>query len=235
MRHWFFPCASGDFRLTRVSDTTSLLTVEDPTDSDKERLRPFLAAIKEKKLIDDLVGVQPKGKTEIEIPESMNVLGPLMAAGLHGDTDVWTALRFNDGKMLLNDGFEMTTTAPTVAAAATIETPRKGCPAPAPAQRRASQVLQAFCTSKQWRQYQAEGRLTARGNVTGRTYHVYHRDEANRRGLRYALVSVADQTSICTWDDRVPAEEETLGLKLAIEHRERWLLGLPRGPVRARV
>ena len=38
-------------------------------------------------------------------------------------------------------------------------------------------------------------------------------------------MEVSTGHAICAWDDTVPAEEEALGLKLAIEHREGWLLG----------
>lgn len=232
MRHWFFPRLSGDFRLERQEGDTSLLTVEDPTAQDKVHLKPFLDEIKRRGLVDELVGLQPKGVTRIEIPAPIAVLGPLLGHTLHGDDDAWTVIRHASNKMTLNDGFDMLPIEKSEepVAAATVQPPMQGCPAPAPANRRASQVLRTFCTQSQWDEFQRHGRLTARGNATGRKYHVYHRDEASRLRLSHSLVQVSDQQAICTWDDRVPAEEEILGIKLAVEHREAWLLGMGTAP-----
>ena len=37
-------------------------------------------------------------------------------------------------------------------------------------------------------------------------------------------LALASGGEVCAWDNRVPPEEEALGLKMAIEHREKWLL-----------
>lgn len=108
-------------------------------------------------------------------------------------------------------------------AAATVQQPNRGCPAPLPANRRASEVLRAFSTPEQLAELAAYGRMRCIGNVSGRAYHVYHRDEAARRGLRHSLIECETQRDLCVWDIRVPAEEEMLALKLAVEKREAWL------------
>jgi len=114
-------------------------------------------------------------------------------------------------------------------AAATFRPPRQGCPAPTACERRASEVLRAFCTERQWRQWQRQGRMRVTGNATGKRYDVYHRNEASRQRLSHGLVEVRTGRAICVWDDSVPPEEEALAMKLAIEHREAWMLQLPRG------
>lgn len=49
-------------------------------------------------------------------------------------------------------------------------------------------------------------------------------DPENPHGPARALCGLDNE--VCAWDDTVPAEEEVLKLKLAVEKRERWLLGL---------
>lgn len=114
--------------------------------------------------------------------------------------------------------------APAVAAA-TVREPQRGCPAPTAAERRASQVLRTFSTDAQWRQWERTGTMRLVGNATGRAYVLHHRGVAASLGLRHVLVRASNQREVCVWDDRVPPEEEALGIKLAVEHREHWLLG----------
>lgn len=117
-------------------------------------------------------------------------------------------------------------------AAVTVRQPQRGCPAPEAATRRASQVLRAFSTVEQWTTWEAQGWMSLIGNRTGQQYHLFHRDEAHRRRMGHVLVEARSGAEVCCWDDRVPPEEEALGVKLAVEHREGWMLRLPRGVVR---
>lgn len=114
-------------------------------------------------------------------------------------------------------------------AAAAVRRPKQGCPAPTAAARRASEVLSVFSTTEQYAQFQAEGCMLLTGSRTGRSYWLFHRDEAARRRLTHSLLD-SSGAAICVWDERVPAEEEALAIKLAVEHREGWLLRAPRGP-----
>ena len=117
----------------------------------------------------------------------------------------------------------------TAEAAATVRQPRRGCPAPTRCNRRASEVLRVFSTERQHDTFTRQGFMRVIGNRTGQAYFVFHRDEAAQRGLAHSLVEARTGNEVCVWDDRVPAEEEALALKLAIEHREGWLMRLPRG------
>lgn len=114
-------------------------------------------------------------------------------------------------------------------AAVTVREPYRGCPAPTAAVRRASEVLRVFSTGRQMDQWDREGRMGLLGSRTGRAYTLYHRDEAAQRGLTHVLIENRTGDAICCWDHRVPAEEEALGIKLAVEHREGFLRRLPRG------
>jgi len=238
MKFWFFPVWSGDFRL-EITDNKSecLLTVEDPTKKDRVVLNPFFSHARKEGWVEEDAGIQAKGKTEILVKAPLSVLGPLVAGIIHDGSETWTALRHVDGVISLHDKpLEVSKQLPAVSAVAavTAKKPKKGCPAPTAAKRRASEVLQTFSTSSQWSQFRREGRMTAIGSHTGKAYHVYHRDQASREGLLHSLVEREGDVSICCWDDTVPPEEEMLSIKFAVEHRERWLRDLGTGPARLR-
>lgn len=228
MRHlplWFFPAWCGDFRLERESDDRCLLTVIEPTEADRAKLLPFLAKAAERGWVAaDGPGVADTGESIIPIAASMQDAGPLLATAAHGTAETWTAVRHTGG-VLLVDGMAAAPVKEPVAAA-TVATPKQGCPAPAHAERRASEVLRTFSTTRQWSQWNAEGRMRLLGNVTGMAYHLYHRDEAAARGLPRLLIEARSGHKVCVWDDRVPPAEEALAIKFAVEHREGWLRSL---------
>lgn len=247
MTRWYVPCRSGDFRLEQDSDeaTESRLTVEDPTELDLARLRAFLVEARKQGWVDTLDGVMRRGRTEIRVMAPVHIAGPHLSGVVYTPgTALWRVLRSVDGVISVQDTdahrlIEEARKAEEVkeaAAVATVQTPRRGCPAPVAARRRASEVLAAFSTPEQIEELQRHGRMRAIGNATGKAYHVYHRDEAARRGLAHCLVDCETREDICVWDNRVPAEEELLSLKLAVEHREGWLLGQgrPRPRLRSR-
>lgn len=113
-------------------------------------------------------------------------------------------------------------------AAAAVRPPQRGCPAPTHCNRRASEVLSVFSTTAQMQTWNAEGRMRLVGSRTGRSYTLYHRDEAARLNLTHGLIENRTGDAVCCWDESIPAEEEALAIKLAVEHREGWLRRLPR-------
>lgn len=126
---------------------------------------------------------------------------------------------------------------PEPVAAATFQPPARGCPPATACERRSSEVLRTFCTAAQWASWQHTGRMKVIGNYTGIRYDLYHRDEAAARGFRHTLIApLPDDVSyarrwgsippreVCVWRTNVPPEEEALAIKMAVEHREHWLL-----------
>lgn len=223
---WFFPVWSGDFRLERQGEDECLLTVEDPTDADRTRLYPFLAAARQKGWMpDEDVAIATTGETKLAVRAPLSVAGPVLAGVAHGKAETWTAVRFAKGTMLF-DGAPAP--APDAEAAVTVTPPKKGCPAPTAAERRSSQVLTAFSTERQMGMWSEHGWMPVIGNASGRAYRLYHRDEAAKRGIPRLLVRASDGEPVCVWDDRVPPAEEALSIKFAVEHREAWLLNLSR-------
>lgn len=222
---WFVPSWSGDFRL-EATDDTCVLTVEDPSDEDRLKLIPFLVAARKKGWTEaDGSAIAHKGESVIQIAATLREAGPVLAGSTHGDAATWTAVRHVGGTILI-DGAKAVPDDAT--AAATVAPPRKGCPAPTPAERRASQVLRVFSTERQMGTWANEGWMRLVGSHTGEAYRLYHRDEAAKRGLPRLLIRAATGEPVCVWDDRVPPAEEALAIKLAVEHREPWLLGIAR-------
>lgn len=182
-----------------------------------------------------LTGVHPTGETILPVRAGIVDAGPLLAAATFGDARTWTAVRCEGGKVIVDDGSAVPAETPApVEAAATVRAPKRGCPEPTACERRASQVLRTFSTTRQWAQWEREARMLVIGNVTGRRYLVHHRDEAHHRRLSRSVLDVETGGVVCAWDDQVPAEEEALALKLALEHRETWLLQRPAELVRRR-
>jgi hypothetical protein len=309
IQHFFVPVKSGDFRLRRTSDKACRLTVEDPTSSELITLSKLVTAAKANGWTDKDVIIAPRGVTAVELNVSIALAGPIVSGTVHGDASVWTAVRHENGQVIVvsepklvgveaaeaeiddaldaadvvveqfadepadvptdlsaactrcgakigarcmtlgaapkerrphkarkvSTGTLVPASVPAVVAAAgapiaaaAVRPPARGCPAPEAAQRRASEVLSVFSSASQYDQFQNEGVMRLRGNRTGRTYWLYHRDEAARRRLTHSLLD-SSGAAICVWDERVPAEEEALAIKLAVEHREGWLMRLPRG------
>lgn len=231
MKYLFIPCWSGDFRLEAAPQDTSLLTVEDPTPGDREVLQRFLTDARARGWLAEDEGIQLRGKTSLPIAHPMSVVAPVMAALLTTPGETWTAIRRVGGKVDVVDGNTLPpekSGEPAIEAVAVVQRPQRGCPEPEPATRRASEVLWTFCTATQQADWQSQGYLLARGNASGRLYRVWHEDAANKAGMKRCL-TLTDGTPVCAWDRRVPPEEQALSLKLAVEHREAWLLHVGNG------
>lgn len=221
MRAWYIPAWCGDFRLTARDEASCLLTVEKPTTRDRERLSPFLLQCAKEGVLRE-APVLNAGETLLVLHAPMHDLGPKLAQQT-AQGAVWTVVACVNGEIRLADGVGVPDAPEPIDVAATLKPPERGCPAPSPANRRASEVLRAFSTPAQTAAFERQGYMRVIGGSSGRAYNVYHRDEAARRGLSRCVIDVATRNPVCAWDATVPAEEEALSLKLALEHRERWL------------
>lgn len=253
MKYLFIPRWSGDFRLEDKGGH-SLLTVENPTDGDRDKLVPFLATARSRGWISPEEGVARTGRSEILIPHPMATVAPVMAAILTDPNRSWSALRYTDGTVEVIDGNTLpalrvppakgtpenpiveakgviaTVKEKVIEAVAVVTPPYRGCPEPEPRARRASTVLRTFCTADQWSSFARLGYLHAIGPVSGRLYRVWHEGAANAAKMRRCL-TLEDGTAVCAWENSVPPEEQALALKLAVEHREAWLLHVGHGQI----
>jgi len=226
VKFWFIPTKSGDFRLVRPDgddDSCSVLEAENPTEPEMKKLSVFLGKALEQSWLDEVPTISSTGKTTIELSASVDVAGPVLASVTIEEMETWTAVRSEDGSVVLVDGTEIpekTEEKPEQQAAASLAKPKRGCPAPRRCNRRASEVLRVFSTASQWSDWERTGSMKLVGSRSGKSYRLYHRDEAAKQGLDRVLVDVESRRTVCIWDDRVPAEEEALGIKLMVEHRE---------------
>lgn len=106
---WFVPTWSGDFRIERQAESqteSTLLTVEDPTPGDRERLKPFLRECATKGWCADGIYemIKATGETRVKIEAPTSQTGPLLARMTLAAVDVWTGVRFKDGQIAVVDG-----------------------------------------------------------------------------------------------------------------------------------
>lgn len=239
LRHWFIPSPSGDLRLEEVPDLDTLsandarrtwpahppggcvLDVLNPTPLE---VATVLRAIVRLTAGGHVIGAPSKlgpGQNITALSCPVEVAARILVEEHCGVETVWTAYRKTDGTVALKDS-----DAPVpdeAVAAASLKPPSRGCPPPTSAERRASEVLRVFSTRRQHDSFQAHGFMDVIGNATGKRYRLHHRDEAHQRGLSRVLIDTTTGNPVCVWDNTVPPEEEVLAIKLAVEHREKWL------------
>lgn len=223
MRKWYVPSWSGDFRLEATGEDRCALSVLDPTVREREQLAFFLEEARKRDWIDKAVGISPRGKSILEIEAGIRHAGPVMATALLSGKQTWTAFRSEKGQVTLADEIPGAEHAlvKKAEAAVTTQRPAVGCPQPEPCSRRASEVLRVFSTRSQWAEWQRSASMSVVGRESGRLFRVFHRDAASRRGMRHVVYDPVDRRELCVWNDLIPAEEEVLSIKLALEHRER--------------
>ena len=108
--------------------------------------------------------------------------------------------------------------------AASVKRATPCCPTCVPgAVPRASEVLLSFLSDEQHAQWAAHRHIDVVGHLSGHRYRIAHRgsDEAAQWGK--ICVDLTDGQILHFHDWSVPPEEEVLGAKLVLEHREPWL------------
>jgi hypothetical protein len=214
---WCIPTKCGDYRLEEVNPHQCRLTVEAPTSVEKRVIDAFLAYAR----LLEWTARKRVGKGVVLSTPIAPAAARLATLALEG-REAWTAIRSTGGNIELIESVPEELPEGTEIAA-TVRKPRRGCPAPEPAARRANEVLRAFCTRSQYDSFNRAGFMAIIGNLSGERYHLFHRDEANKRGYGHVLVN-SQGREVCVWDNGLPAEEEALSIKLAIEHRENWII-----------
>jgi hypothetical protein len=246
VRRWYVPSWCGDYRLTATVEdkgersgyrepgaeeeaTLSLLTVTDPTPVEVKRLGDFLAHARKQGWVPGLAGVAESGTSELIIRapiwEAAHALLDRKGTGRPGTL---TSVVSADGKVTSVDGVgaeaealvksddakeAVTTSRPTLCCPNCVQGPEK----------RASEVLHAFCTQAQRESWDVHGFLVCYGNLTGRAYRIAHRKSP-----------LAQQQGKPAWDiegghlmhchcANLPPPEEALAIKLTLEKREHWI------------
>jgi hypothetical protein len=222
---WCIPTWCGDYRLEEKGEEC-VLTIESPTLKEIPVINAFVKLANEKGWTESSLSLPERSEKGLDVNLKLNVGIQTAAKELVmlslGKSEAWTAVRSESGKVSLVDGVPAAVVVADTKAAVTVRTPKRGCPAPEPAARRAAEVLQLFSTQTQWASFLKKGFMPLIGNYTGQRYFLYHRDEAAKRNFGHNLLD-ENGREVCVWDASVPAEEEMLGIKLAVEHREHWM------------
>lgn len=247
MRRWYVPSTGGDFRLDATGDTC-VLTVNDPTSVELNRLGAFLNKARGSGWIDNVEGISPRGESRLAIKAPVVKAGVILAKGASGvRAGVLTAVRSTAGEIIAvyeraEDAIkaaEVATVTPKAEpkpaaatpkptpkpdAAVTVRRPTPCCPNAIPGRDvRALDVLRDFCTPVQWADFTSHGVLFCKGSHTGHTYRLAHRYHPD--AIRDTRICRDVDTGVVLHfhDWLVPAAEEVLAAMLFLTYREPWL------------
>jgi hypothetical protein len=233
MERWYIPSWCGDFRLEAVDADACRLIVSDPTPAEVAQLGRFLTTARKKKWCAPICGISPKGESVLTLDV------PVVKAGLEllsrGDAKdlkkrkaILTAVKSEAGKMFAIAGGEQLeqkiAKMEDKKEAVTSKRPTLCCPTPISGPDvRASEVLRAFSTTRQWRSWREHGFLVAHGNLTGHPYRICHRHSELARRQGKITWDLHDDHVVHCYDWSVPPAEEVLAVKLCLEHAEHWI------------
>jgi len=229
MTVWYHPSWCGDFRLIQENGDTdkSRLIVHDPTPAELEKLGKFLVKARKKGWIDDVSGISTKGESTLLIDAPVVKAGKLLM-GWKRRKDLLTAVKSYSGEItpVIGNGEEVEkeVAKKTTEKAVTTKRPTLCCPYPVKGPDiRASEVLQAFATPKQWEDWERHGYLIAYGNLTGDPYRICHRHTPLAKRQGKVAWNIKDKQVVHCYDWSVPPAEEVLAIKHTLEHCEHWI------------
>lgn len=108
--------------------------------------------------------------------------------------------------------------------AATVRRPTPSCPQCVPGSiEPATEVLLSFLNNDEHEQWKTERAIVIRGGLSQHRYLLAHRHTPRAQKIGRMCYDLDDDTVVHFHDWRVPPEEEVLGAKLILEHREPWL------------
>lgn len=232
MKTWFRPSWHGDFRLEADGEKAAKLIVHKPTTHEKVIINSFLGYARAKGWTD--VDKIESAKSEVVTTLSVNVA----EAGLElvritdgRKLNSLTGVRFSGGQLEITE-----TTSPNLAKtvedakddkgakAATTTRPTPSCPSCMPgAVQPASEVLLAFLTQEQHRDWARHRVIQVEGNLSGHRYLLAHRNSRYAREWGRICYDADDRGVLHFFDWSVPPEEEVLAALFALTSREHWL------------
>jgi hypothetical protein len=228
LNRWFIPSWCGDFRLEAAGDDKCLLTVTDPIPAEVEQLGAFLVKARKKGWVPNIAGIADKGESKLEIDATVDAAGKVLLGRKRPRKGILTVIKAERGGLVAVKGdgeeLEIAAAAADATEAATVRRPTLCCPhCTTGPDLRASQVLQSFSTTEQWRSWLNLGYLYCHGNLSGRRYLVAHRHHPIAIQNKYIVWDTTGDHVIHCWDWSVPPAEEVLSIKLVLEHAEHWI------------
>ena len=231
MRRWFIPSWCGDFRFESLDKDACKLIVTDPIPAELTQLGEFLVRARKKGWVDNFMGIAPRGTSELYIGAPVAKAGKVLLGRKAPRKGILTVIKSEGGSLTAigGDGESLlaAAAAPKATEAVTVRRPTLCCPhATTGPDIRASEVLQAFSTTEQWRSWCNLGYLYCNGNLSGRKYLVAHRHHPISIENKYLVWDCTGDHVIHCWDWSVPPPEEVLMCKLVLEHAEHWIRNL---------
>lgn len=224
---WFWPSWSGDWRLESVADHPNrcTLTIVAPTPAEVELLGRFLQKARSKGWVAPHIGFNTDGEVKIDVDAPLAKAGRILLG--KKPRGVLTAVKSVAGAITAYDDAgkaEEAAGGKDAAAATSVKRPTLCCPVPVPGPDvRANEVLEAFCTRRQWAEWQAEGLLHCTGSLSGRRYEIAHRHHPAAIQRRKVIWDAEGQYVLHAHATNLPPPEEVLVMKLVLEHREAWI------------
>lgn len=238
---WYIPTWNGDIR-AESTDSGTRLTIIDPTPRELMTLGRLEHQFREQgwwkgdaPLWNPSKDRRRKAskRQEIDLPASLADIAPMLIEGYKPGQQTLTAIVYRDGEIETVDGTQGAT-ALAVAAdkavkkkatkATTVKRATPCCPQCMPGSiEPASEVLLDFLTEREHRTWAEKRYIIVRGGRTGHRYLLAHRHSSTAVDLGRIVFDLDDRTVLHFHDNSVPPEEEVLGAKLVLEHREHWL------------
>lgn len=246
---WFVPSWNGDFRLVEGSKEDACeLIVHKPTTLERKILGDFFAHARKKKWTNwdaEIPTSANDDKWTLVLEGPLAKVAPSLVKFITPKKQTITAVKFKDGHMEVVEGSDTrqvmaneTAVETAVAkagaeAAVTAKAPNRGCPDCVEAPRSpAAEVLETFLTNDQLRDWRKWGCFEAVGSHSKHTYLVSHRHSKFAAKWSRMVYDLTAKHPICVYDWTVPPEEETLAVKLFLEHRESMVSTYGAGPGR---
>jgi hypothetical protein len=244
MKRWYSPSWNGDFRLEASGSFTdeSDFVITKPTEAEKVIITSFMNVCLEKKWLDGgklmMSEESPswlnklRGRKLIKIKASVAEAGAELVKLAKPKTATLTAVRFSGGELAVAEQAQVEEHAELVttgakdakAEAVTVKRATPSCPRCIPGSvEMASEVLQAFMTDEQHRDWSRFRVLEVEGGVTGHRYLLAHRHSEQARRWGRICFDADDEGVLHFHGNEHPPEEEVLSAMLILQHREAWL------------
>jgi len=238
---WYLPTWNGDIRAEQDGDKTKLTIIE-PTVDELLTLGRLEQKCRDEGWWkqEEALWVQIKDRRrreakrqEVLLDAPIDQIAPLLVEGYKPGVQTLTAIVYKDGEVETVDGTQGTqalveTTEKAVnkgaEKAATVKRATPCCPQCMPgAVLPATEVLLDFLDDEQHESWASHRRFVVRGGRTGHPYLLAHRHSHTAVSMGRPCMDLADGVVLHFHDQTVPPEEEVLGAKLVLEHREDWL------------
>lgn len=231
-----------------AADTAGVkLVVTQPTAHERELLTVFLSTAVEKKWT--AIAALPEDDCEIVLAATMADAGQALVKISKPMDRTITAVQFTDGKLKVVDAAQSGVLVAAAekaekklagtgmfakageaakkaggAVAATVARATPSCPqCVLGSVEMASEVLLSFLNEEEHDDWAKRRAIIVTGGYTGRRYILAHRHSKLAQKFGRICYGIDDKMVVHFHDNSVPPEEEVLGAKLIIEHREHWL------------